>query len=97
MKNRLLFAALLLGVVMMSYNVLALSTEQRNSENTDGTAKFADPDEQMPAFVISSDHTSSAGSSLSFGDSQVTPPTVGDSDYGARDFDRAYAHLQQKE
>jgi hypothetical protein len=53
MKLTLFIASFVLLTMANAPHAQALSVESRNSQNSDGTQKFADPDEQMPAFLVS--------------------------------------------
>ena len=92
MKKRMILLATL-TMLLDAGSVCAFSTAQRGVENADGSPRFADPDEQQPAFVTAPAGTAD-GSTLPFGTNAVTPPTPGQYDRGAAAFEDAYSHLQ---
>lgn len=67
-------------------------TKEKADVNPDGTEKYTDPDEQMPAFVTSPGDSSGAATTLD--EDQVTPRSYGDVNEGAQDFDRDTAHME---
>jgi hypothetical protein len=95
MKNFWLPAAILTAVLSAPHPAAAFSTEQVPGQNSDGTPKFADPDEQMPGFVTAPGGAG-AGNSLSLSGAPVTIPTQGEYDNGARAFDQAFSHQQDR-
>ena len=97
MNKLWLSAAILLASLSVGHGAAAFSTDHSTAQNSDGSPKFADPDEQKPGFMVGPDNSSAKNLSLSFGSSAVTPPSAGDNDSGARAFDRAFAHQQDKE
>jgi hypothetical protein len=97
MKNIWLVAAICLIMATNIHNAAAFSTDQKDSVNTDGSVKYADPDEQMPGFMVAPDNGAAMSNSLSSGAPSVTMPAVGENDNGARAFDRAFSHQQDKE
>jgi len=89
---------MMLAAVSIAPNAFAFSTVQPMAQNSDGSPKFADPDEQMPGFMVAPDDSEASNRALSFGNATpVTPPTPKDYDSGARAFDQAFAHQQDKE
>ena len=70
----------------------AFSTDKTANQNPDGSEKFSDPDEQMPAFITGSGNQSNSGASLN--ENEVTPPSYGDVNNGAQSFDRATSHME---
>jgi len=76
------------------HGAAAFSTEQRSDRNADGTAKFADPDDQMPNFVTKFDDGEPSSRASTFDENPVTPPSYGDSNAGAAAFNRANAHME---
>ncbi|MGB9152052.1 MAG: hypothetical protein WCD70_03085 [Alphaproteobacteria bacterium] len=97
MKKLWLVAALFLAVLLNVRNAAAFSVDQSANQNTDGSPKFADPDEQMPGFMVAPSNAGAGNGSLSFGGSPVTMPQQGEHDSGARAFDQAFSHQQDKE
>ena len=73
----------------------AFSIDQSANLNSDGSQKFADPDEQAPAFMVGPSGQAPYTRSFSSSDT-VTMPTIGNNDKGAQAFDQAYAHQQNK-
>jgi len=100
MKNSYFALASLLAILAFIEPAHALSTDQGKYQNTDGTPKFSDPDEQMPGFMVSPGASTSQNGSLSvnsFGNSSVNMPSAQDTSSGARAFDQAYDHQQNRE
>ena len=96
MKNLWIIAAIFLLLLSNPHNAAAFSTDHRDNQNSDGSPKFMDPDEQRPEFMITTpDNTEATGRALSFG--AVTVPGPRDNTPGAMDFERAFAHQQGKE
>lgn len=95
--NKVLALLLAFGLLLSGSQVaLAFSTEQASGQNSDGSSKFVDPDEQMPNFMTGGPDTDSSGlQSLSLDQAPVTPLTSGDYDEGAAAFNQAYSHLQK--
>ena len=92
MPRLLSLAGIVVLAVGMASAAQAFSLDQRNDRNSDGTAKFADPDEQMPNFVISPE---AAAASVDHSATRTAPTTLtqpSDTTSGAAAFDRAYAH-----
>lgn len=85
------FAALL-----FSQSAMALSVEQRDNTNSDGTARFADPDQQMPAGLVSPDSMNNGGRVGPLSGAAVVAPGVPQMlgvDRGGEAFDQAYGHV----
>jgi hypothetical protein len=95
MKNTLIITALLLLVGFPIRNALAFS-QVSAPQNTDGTPKFTDPDEQMPGFMVGTGQSENATRGLSIGMPGVTIPSMADRDSGAQSFDQAFSHLQNQ-
>jgi hypothetical protein len=93
MKKILALLTVIGFVVATISGAAALTTEQRDDRNTDGSSKFSDPDEQMPNFVAGSGDQSNS-QNMNFNSQPVTPPGYGDRDEGAAAFNHAYMHLQ---
>jgi len=92
----ILLVTAMLGMFSASANALS---EQVAPVNSDGTAKFADPDERAPAFLIAPN----GGLSPTAGDpssANVQAPSlanrIGTMGEGAQSFDRAVNHLQNQ-
>jgi hypothetical protein len=95
MKKIFAILAALGFLVLGAQAAQAFSTEQQNGVNPDGTAKFADPDEQMPNFVVGpGDNAGTAPSASIMDGNPVTIPTYGESDPGAAAFNQAFDRLQ---
>jgi hypothetical protein len=94
MKKEMLATAIFLMALALSHPAAAFSTEQ-GQQNSDGSAKYTDPDDQKPGFVTVPSQVSSGGLSFS-APSPVTLPSLTDSDRGAQAFDQAFAHQQNK-
>jgi hypothetical protein len=96
MKNLRFLALVLAFAVLAAPGAFALSTEQ-SPINSDGTPKFADPDDQTPPGLVSSDgHSSGVTMNLSGSSSPVNLPTPGQAmgmDQGQSAFDHAYGHV----
>jgi hypothetical protein len=97
MKNFWLIAAIALLALSNVHNAAAFSTDSRNNQNSDGSPKFADPDEQMPGFVVAPDNARSGGRAPSSGFTAVTIPQTGENTPGARAFDEAFTRQQNRE
>jgi hypothetical protein len=97
MKTIRLVALSLLVFFSAAAPAFAFAVEQAASQNNDGLPKFADPDEQKPAFVIGPNNPSSGNVALSFSGSSESAPHQGEHDDGARAFDQAFSHQQDKE
>ncbi|MGB9153058.1 MAG: hypothetical protein WCD70_08230 [Alphaproteobacteria bacterium] len=97
MKRLWLIAALLLAMISNAHNAAAFSIDQSSNQNTDGSAKFTDPDEKMPGFVVAPSSAGAGNGVLSFGNSGVNVPAQGENDSGAKAFDQAFSHQQDKE
>jgi hypothetical protein len=97
MKNFWFIAAIFLVSLSGVHNAAAFSTDQRNYQNSDGSPKFEDPDEQMPNFILTPDQAGTGSRSSFSGAPAVTVPAPGDNSPGAMAFDRAFSHQQDKE
>jgi hypothetical protein len=60
------------------YSAAFSTTDQGRYQNNDGTPKFADPDEQTPAFIVTPSDSGARDSAASFGDSNTSMPTPRD-------------------
>jgi hypothetical protein len=98
MKNYILLAALV--AVLAPVNAHALSIEQKDNTNTDGTPKFADPDEQAPPMLAMPNDSGSGSMALDPSQYSVNRPSVPQMmgvTQGSDDaFDHAAAHLQNQ-
>jgi hypothetical protein len=77
---------------------MALSTDEGKFTNTDGSAKFSDPDDQSPAFTGSVQGNSSGqplGLSGNAPAVRQNGPTLEWSDGGSSAFNHAYSHQSQ--
>ncbi len=95
-KHWLLAAIILVGLSCVS-PAFAITTETRNDQNSDGISKFADPDEQKPAFMINAGSSGNNSGSLSSDFANVTTPTLGDNTPGARAFDESLSRQQNRQ
>ncbi len=86
---------MVLCILSLAVQAYAFSTEVAPVQ-TDGTAKFADPDETMPNLVMAPQPGSAGLVPLSQPGQQVTMPTMGTNDQGSAAFDHAYNHLQDR-
>ena len=90
-----------LFVLAISSPAFALSTDHESGMNTDGTAKFADPDEQQPSMLNTPLTPPGGASAQSNGSFQITPGAsmsisggpVGGQQQQQDAFDHAYAHF----
>jgi hypothetical protein len=98
MKRISVAFAILMALMLTSANASALSIEQKDTTNSDGTPKFADPDEQTPPLLAMPNNGS--GNNVVENPSAVVAPSMpqmlGADQNGQQAFDRAYAHLQNK-
>ena len=88
--------------IMLSAPALALSVEHDAGMNSDGTAKFSDPDGQRPAFMNGATEDESTGRAQSGngGQMQLTPNAhmgisvnrFGEQQQQQDAFDQAYSH-----
>lgn len=97
MKNIKIAGLILVGSLLCIHNAAAFSVDNDSSQSINGQQKFTDPDEQMPGFVASPNEAQMRNRMLSNEPPSVTMPTVGDTDDGARAFDQAFSHQQDKE
>jgi len=97
MKKFWLATAVLVTVLMNSQGAAAFSVDQSANQNTDGSPKFADPDEQTPRFLVSPDASGAGSRALSFGASSMAVPGQAYPDSGSQSFDKAFSHQQDKE
>ncbi len=97
MKKLWISTALFVALLANIHSAAAFSTDQGANQNSDGSPKFADPDEQMPGFMVAPDEVRARTGTLSFGSSPVTAPTQGEYDSGAKAFDQAFSRQQNKE
>lgn len=85
----------MVAVLMLAGPAFALSVEQ-GPVNSDGTAKFSDPDEQTPQGLVSPDsgssHFSAGVTQQPYMGSPYTPQVMG-MDQGQNAFDNAYNHV----
>jgi hypothetical protein len=104
MRSHLLSVALFAVTLFLASAAFALTVDNETGLNTDGTAKFADPDDTMPGFMtppagapstpqaqpsVTLPMSSPNGGGPSFSFSGGSP---GQSSQGDA-FDRAYAHF----
>jgi len=94
--KKIWFATALFATLAIVHNAAAFSVDQSSSQNSDGTPKFADPDDQKPGFMLGLDGGETRVGSIPLGAPTVTAPTMGENDNGARAFDQAFAHQQDK-
>ena len=97
MKKRLFSAALFAALMVSSPHAFALSVEQA-PVNSDGSAKFSDPDEKTPFGVTSSESAApnnGAGVTEPYMGSPYTPPVM-NMEQGQGAFDHAYNHLNNQ-
>jgi hypothetical protein len=97
MKTFLLIVVLFSALLLTPEKARAFSIDQSANQNTNGSQKFNDPDEQMPDFMSAPDHVGSNDGALSFGSAPINIPTQGQYDSGAQTFDQAFAHQQDKQ
>jgi len=87
---------LVFGSLLISGSAFALSSEQKGGQNSDGSPKFADPDEQMPAFMVPQSQTRSGSGFQPLPEgASLTPLQPGQYDNGAAAFQKAYTHQSQ--
>jgi hypothetical protein len=92
MKTVWLFAAILLGPTLMDSAAMAFSTDQSANQNSNGSPKFVDPDDQKPGFMTAPSDSNDHNLSFFLSGTNTTVPMAGENDNGAKAFDRALAH-----
>ena len=90
--------ALLAAIVMLmagAHAAAAFSTSVQ-PDGVSGGASIADPDEQMPGFMVSPDQARDVTQSYGAPADQLTMPSMRENDAGAAAFNQAYTHLQNR-
>jgi hypothetical protein len=90
---RKLSILLLLAVATLGFapRAFALSEQVDTGTNSDGSAKFTDPDDKQPFFMTGSGGGSASSQAAPFDPASTTLPAPGDRDQGAAAFDRAFS------
>ena len=88
--KKILGAALILASFGYMHQAAAFSEDRTANVSEDGAAKYTDPDDQKPGFVV--EPQSTGNGTLSFGPRSTTPVMPGDADNGAKAFDQAFGH-----
>jgi len=92
-----LFFLLFVTNFFTNHNAAAFSTDSQGYQTRGNiTANMVDPDEQMPSFIMTPNHSLTENRSPIVQEPSVPGPRFGDKNEGAQAFEWAFSHQQNR-